>query len=119
MRRFKVFISSVQKEFSEERKFLADYIRNQPFDIANDFKVTIWRPTQGSQSKKATTKTREKTREILLQAVKENPSITISQLAVQLSKTPKGIEWQISKLKKEGLLARVGSDNGGHWEVKE
>lgn len=119
MRRFKVFISSVQKEFSEERKFLADYIRNQPFDIANDFKVTIWRPTQGSQSKKVPAKTREKTREILLQAVKENPSITINQLAKLLDKTSKGIEWQISKLKKEGMLARVGSDNGGHWKVKE
>lgn len=54
-----------------------------------------------------------------MQSIKENSTITTNQLADLLGKTPKGIEWQIRKLKKEGMLTRVGGDNGGHWEVKE
>jgi len=31
--------------------------------------------------------------------------------------SPKGVEWQIAKLKKEGRIKRSGPDKGGHWEV--
>ena len=37
-----------------------------------------------------------------------NPSITTAELANQLEITTKGIEWQISKLKKMGVLERIG-----------
>ena len=28
-----------------------------------------------------------------------------------------GVEWNIRELKKAGLLKRIGSDNGGKWEI--
>lgn len=45
-------------------------------------------------------KTREKTREIILRLMKENPEITVEQLAESIGIIVKGIEWQIKKLKK-------------------
>ncbi|MYC12684.1 MAG: winged helix-turn-helix transcriptional regulator [Gemmatimonadetes bacterium] len=49
----------------------------------------------------------------------DNPSITTAELANQLEITAKGIEWQISKLKRMGVLERVGPARGGHWKVVE
>jgi len=31
--------------------------------------------------------------------------------------SPKGVEWQIAKLKKEDRIKRIGPDKGGYWEV--
>ena len=64
-------------------------------------------------------KTREKTREKIIRIISENPSITTDILAKELGITQKGIEWQITKLKKDGFIERVGSAKGGHWKVKE
>jgi predicted HTH transcriptional regulator len=62
-------------------------------------------------------KTREKTREKLLRTIRGNPQVTSDELAQACGITRKGVEWQINKLKKEGVLTRVGADRGGHWEI--
>ncbi len=62
-------------------------------------------------------KTREKTREKILRLVGEQPDMTTADLATILSLTPKGVEWQIRKLKADGTIRRVGPDKGGRWEV--
>ena len=61
--------------------------------------------------------TREKTREKILLLMKVSPKITTSQMAKKIGISPKGVEWQISKLKADGSIRRIGPDNGGHWEV--
>jgi len=38
-------------------------------------------------------------------------------MATALGITPKGVEWQVRKLRSEGVLQRVGPARGGHWEV--
>ena len=64
-------------------------------------------------------KTRGKTREKIIQAVKENPVITTNGLAETLGITVKGVEWQIKDLKARGIIRRVGPAKGGHWEIIE
>jgi ATP-dependent DNA helicase RecG len=61
--------------------------------------------------------TRGKTREKILRLIAKNPLITTTELAEAAGITPKGVEWQISQLKKDGVLKRVGPAKGGHWEV--
>ena len=63
--------------------------------------------------------TRMKTRVKIISLMKEDPRITIPELAEQVSLSVKGIQWNIRKLKREGLLRRVGPDKGGRWEVLE
>jgi ATP-dependent DNA helicase RecG len=62
-------------------------------------------------------KTREKTRAKMLSLISKNPQITTAQLADAIGITPKGVEWQITQLKKDGLLNRIGPAKGGRWEV--
>ena len=64
-------------------------------------------------------KTREKTREKILAQIAADPSITTAELANRVGITAKGIEWQIGKLKRMGVLERIGAAKGGHWKVVE
>jgi len=64
-------------------------------------------------------KTREKTREKIISAIRKNTYITIQGLKEITGLTDKGVEWNLSKLKKEGKLKRIGPDKGGHWEIGE
>ncbi len=45
--------------------------------------------------------------------MKGKTAITIKELTERIGITPKGIEWQLQKLRKEGLIERVGSAKGG------
>ena len=65
----------------------------------------------------ANAETRVKTRVKILAAISKNNKITRDELATQLGITIKGIDWQIKKMKEEGLLNRIGSDKGGYWEL--
>ena len=61
--------------------------------------------------------TREKTREKILRLIQDRPGITTEEISSVIAVSPKGIEWNFKKLKKEGIIRRVGADRGGHWEV--
>jgi len=64
-----------------------------------------------------TNKTREKTREKILRAIMAAPTISTAELAVMTGLTTKGIEWNLKKMKADGLLKRIGPAKGGRWEV--
>jgi ATP-dependent DNA helicase RecG len=38
-------------------------------------------------------------------------------MARKLKISPRAVEKQISKLKKQGKIRRVGPDKGGYWEI--
>lgn len=61
--------------------------------------------------------TRVNTRVKILAEIRANDLVTREELARSLNITVKGIDWQVAKLKREGVLKRVGPDKGGHWEV--
>lgn len=61
----------------------------------------------------------EKTREKLLRVLQDNPYAAADESAAAMGITRKGVEWQIRRLKQEGLLKRIGPDKGGRWEVVE
>ena len=62
-------------------------------------------------------KTREETREKIIRLIGEEPTISMEELRNAVGITIKGVEWQISRLKKQKILKRVGPDKGGHWEI--
>ena len=49
--------------------------------------------------------------------MRSEPKITVPELAKQLARTERAILLQISKLKNEKVIRRVGTDKGGFWEV--
>ncbi len=65
----------------------------------------------------ATEETRVKSRVKILDAIRQQPTIIRMELAEVLQLSGKAIEKNLSILKQEGLLRRVGPDKGGRWEV--
>lgn len=60
-------------------------------------------------------RTVEETVEIILNAMKSNPKITAKELQERTGR--RGVEYQISNLKKERKIIRVGSTKAGEWKV--
>jgi predicted HTH transcriptional regulator len=78
-----------------------------------DFKTILYRPIGGAISKK----TMEKTVEKILSLITDNPQITQAGLQKLTGLTRRGIEWNLSKLKSQGLVERIGPDKGGYWKI--
>ncbi|MEA3487165.1 MAG: ATP-binding protein, partial [Thermodesulfobacteriota bacterium] len=49
--------------------------------------------------------------------MKEDKKITIPEIAERIGITERGVKKQISKLKAEGKITRVGPDKGGYWKI--
>ncbi len=98
-------------------------LKKPEFESGGFFTVTSFRPCDAGAGilagEKATGKTRAKTREKILQLIRENSKITQEELAEKTKISIKGIEWNLAQLKQKGLLKRIGPDKGGHWEIKE
>ncbi len=58
-----------------------------------------------------------KSREKILQILKEHPDYSARKLAEIVGITPKAIEKHLAKLKVEGYIKRNGPDKGGFWIV--
>ena len=65
----------------------------------------------------ARAKTRVKTVEKIIGLISENPAITVAELSREIGLSKKGIEWNIKKLKDNGVLKRIGSPKDGQWEI--
>lgn len=66
-----------------------------------------------------TLKTTLKTEDKILELIKQNPKYTKEDLARQLDVTIDGVKYHIKKLRKKGLLKRIGPAKGGHWKIIE
>jgi ATP-dependent DNA helicase RecG len=71
---------------------------------------------------KESDKCREKPEEMsgkISDAIRNTPSISISQLAAMFDVSTRTIERSMAGLRKAGLLRRIGGRKGGRWEVGE
>lgn len=57
--------------------------------------------------------------EKILVLLKENPGLTKNEVAQNLEISVNTVKQYISKLKKEGLVERIGGSKNGYWQVKE
>jgi len=57
------------------------------------------------------------TRTAIVQSMKDNPRVTVSELAKRLRLSTTAIEKNIHHLKTKGYVKRVGPAKGGHWEI--
>lgn len=54
----------------------------------------------------------------IIQALQKSPELTIPTLAAQLAVSSRTIERHLQKLQQHGVLKRIGSAKGGHWQVQ-
>lgn len=59
----------------------------------------------------------QKSSQKIISLIKENPKITIGELADTVGISPRGVKKNIKYLKEKKLLKRIGPDKGGHWKI--
>jgi ATP-dependent DNA helicase RecG len=88
------------------------------------FKVVFHRLPQPEAATPETTrktgkKPRVKTREKIIELIRQTPTITTQELAAETELTVKGVEWNLRQLKQKRILKRIGPDKGGRWEIEK
>ena len=73
---------------------------------------------EGGEKSQLIGEKKQKSREKILQLLKEHPTYSARKLAEVIGITPKAIEKHLAKLKAEGLIRREGPDKGGRWIVE-
>jgi ATP-dependent DNA helicase RecG len=70
-------------------------------------------------AQKTPVKTPVKTPEMIVGVLKENPQLTLGEVAEVIGKSLSAVERASARLVKAGRLKYVGPQKGGHWEVIE
>jgi len=83
------------------------------FEVDEFFRIILYKPKIAETG----VKTRVKTRVKIIKIIKENPSVTTPEIAKETGLSIKGVEWNLTRMKEDGLLKRIGPAKGGHWEV--
>ena len=71
--------------------------------------LTISTPTIASPTKK--------TRDRVIELLRQNPKFSATALAAEIGISAKGIQRHLANLKAEGILHRIGPDKGGEWPI--
>lgn len=62
---------------------------------------------------------KDKTSVQIIELMKENPSITLQQVAEKIGLSKRAIEMQVKKLREQGKVNRIGATKNGLWQVEE
>ena len=54
---------------------------------------------------------------LILDIIKQDPRITVAEIAMRLNMSSRGVEKQIRKLREAGKIKRIGGRFGGSWEI--
>ncbi len=76
-------------------------------------------PEIGSEKSAEESISSQKSSRKILELMRDDPMVTIADLAQSVGITDRAIKKQIEKLKAQGRIRRIGPDRGGHWEVVE
>ena len=72
-----------------------------------------------SETKEESSERRKKSSERILDLIKNKPTISAAEIAMEIDMSARGVEKQIRKLRETGIIKRIGADFGGYWEVIE
>jgi len=81
----------------------------QPQSSVKNPKSSVKSPKSSVKSPKSSVK--------IVELMKGNTNITISELATAIGISVRAVEKQIKSLREANIIRRIGPDKGGHWEV--
>lgn len=64
-------------------------------------------------------KSSQKSSQKVVEIMRNNPKVTIAELSGQTGISDRAVKKQITKLKQQNVIRRIGPDKGGRWEVVE
>jgi predicted HTH transcriptional regulator len=59
-----------------------------------------------------------KTQRKIIDEMRDNPNVTLPQLMIEIGLGRTAIQNNVTYLRKNGLIERVGSNKTGYWKVK-
>ncbi len=116
-----IFVDSMtQLHIEHLRSDIDKFLKTTEEEISDRRKETIQKNVVESSQKssqKTTQKITQKTTQKIIELIRNYPEITQKELAQKCDISSEGIKWQLKKLKRQGVVRRVGPDKGGHWEL--
>ena len=85
--------------------------------LSSDIDAFLRSVDDGGEKTRPIGEKKQKSREKILQLLKDHPNYSARKLAEIIGITPKAIEKHLAKLKAAGLIRRDGPDKGGSWTV--
>ena len=61
----------------------------------------------------------KKTRDKIIDLLRQNPKLSATALAAEIGISAKGIQRHLANFKAEGILHRIGPDKGGQWQIND
>ena len=71
------------------------------------------------KSSERSSERKKKSSERILDLIKNKPTISAAEIAMEIDMSARGVEKQIRKLREAGIIKRIGADFGGYWEIIE
>lgn len=104
---------NVRKNVYEDKSFIIRFLRNLLLGESNDLHNRYLHISFASQ---IVLPYKEST---VLELIKINPSIRLSEIADALNVSPRTVDNLVASLVRKGLIERVGGKKNGHWEIKQ
>lgn len=70
-----------------------------------------------SETASKSSERKRKSSERILDLIKNKPTISAAEIAMEIDMSSRGVEKQIKKLREAGIIKRNGADFGGYWEI--
>jgi len=104
-------------EFSEVgTKFITTFKRKSYYESKGGVEDITQKTTQKGLAEGLVERLAE-SQKIILKLIKENPYISKKELSKTIGISTTAIDKNITRLKKKGVLKRIGPDKGGYWKV--
>lgn len=94
-------------------------------DFDGDFRVNMYRKAEseievnGVTTQGTTQVELSEDDKAVLMSIVEDPHITQKEMAAKLDWKIDRVKYYLNKLKRKGIIKRVGTSQNGHWEVVE
>ncbi|HDH05861.1 MAG TPA: winged helix-turn-helix transcriptional regulator, partial [Nitrospirae bacterium] len=97
-------------------------LKEPVFEMDSFFRAIFYRDPRYSlkadeAGKKGPEETTQKTTRKIIEAIARKADITQKELAALIGITEDGVKYHITRLKRKGILKRIGPDKGGYWEI--
>jgi ATP-dependent DNA helicase RecG len=88
-------------------------------DEKGNFFIARLEKTTQKTTRKTTQKTTQKTstQQHIMDIIQQNSKITRKQLSENIDKSESTVKEHLAKMKKQGLIKRIGPPKGGYWTV--
>lgn len=101
----------VDYDLSFLEKFFRNLLLGETNELKNRYMILNADFTESNQ------KSNQKSDQKILSLISNNSTVTIRELVMLTGLSESGVKKILRKLKKDGIIRRVGPDKGGHWEI--